>query len=58
MSRRARALLVGAALCLAIFIYDEVLRELLLPVVQIPPLPGGVRTLTLVLWAFSLLHAT
>jgi uncharacterized membrane protein len=58
----AWALLGGAALCLAVFIYDDILRVLLLPVlvpgVRWPRVPGGVQTMTLILWAFSLLHAT
>jgi uncharacterized membrane protein len=53
----ARVVFGAAALCLGVFIYDQILRVLLIPVQPLPGLPGGVRTLTLVLWAFSLLHA-
>lgn len=52
-----RVLLGVATFALAIFIYGAVARILLAPIVQLPALPGGTSTLTLLLMIFSLLHA-
>jgi uncharacterized membrane protein len=50
--------LAGAALFLALFIYDAVLRPILAAVIPVPAIPGGLRALTVVLLLFSLLHAS
>jgi uncharacterized membrane protein len=52
-----RVLLGVATFALAIFIYGAVAQILLAPIVQLPVLPGGTSTLTLLLMIFSLLHA-
>jgi uncharacterized membrane protein len=53
-----RRILLGVAIfALAVFIYGAVARILLAPLVQLPALPGGTSTLTLLLMIFSLLHA-
>jgi uncharacterized membrane protein len=54
---RGRLLLGGAAVLLAIFAYDGVLRLLLIGLVRLPKLPAELTLLTAFLALFSLLHA-
>jgi putative membrane protein len=54
---RARPTLALAAIFLAVFVYEGVLRPLAAPFVQLPNVPGGLDVLTVVLMLFSLCHA-
>jgi len=52
-----RVLLVVIILSLAVVFYTLAARPLLLPIVQLPPLPDTTMTFTLTLWLFSICHA-
>jgi uncharacterized membrane protein len=52
---RGRLVLAGGFL--ALFIYDGVLRALLAGLWALPPIPGGLNSLTVLLLLFSLCHA-
>ncbi len=53
-----RNVLLGlATFFLAIFFYRGVVYSLLAPLIQLPDVPGGVRTLTVFLMLFSFFHA-
>jgi uncharacterized membrane protein len=54
---RDRALLAVSAAFLAAFVYDAVLRPLTVPTIGLPPLPGGITTMTSLLTLFALTHA-
>ena len=58
MRLRQRFLLGLSTLFLGIFIYQGILRALLLPAVALPGVPGGVSVLTVILMLFSFFHAT
>lgn len=55
--RRGRALLWLSTAFLAAFVYDAVLRPLTVPNIGLPPLPGGISTMTSLLTLFALTHA-
>jgi putative membrane protein len=55
--RRDQALLAVSAAFLAAFVYDAVLRPLTVPTIDLPPLPGGISTMTSLLTLFALTHA-
>jgi len=54
---RRRPVLYGAAVLLAAFTYDAVLRSALAGLVPLPSIPGGLKVLTAILALFSLTHA-
>ena len=54
---RRRPILYVAAVLLAAFTYDAVLRSALLGLVTVPSIPGGLKVLTAILALFSLTHA-
>ncbi len=54
---RRRPVLWLAEILLAVFVYDAVLRSLLVGLVVLPQVPGGLKVLTAVLALFSLSHA-
>jgi uncharacterized membrane protein len=54
--RRDRALLAVSMAFLAAFVYDAVLRPLTVPTIDLPPLPGGISTMTTLLTLFALTH--
>jgi putative membrane protein len=54
---RRRGLLVVAAVLLALFAYDAVLRLLFPAAIRPPGIPGGLKVLTSILALFSLIHA-
>lgn len=54
--RRDRALLALSAALLAAFVYDAVLRPLTVPSIGLPPLPGGITTMTSLLTLFAITH--
>ena len=56
--RRGRMLVAVSAVLLAAFVYDGVLRPFVEPVLLLPAIPGGVKTLTAILTLFSLTHAS
>jgi uncharacterized membrane protein len=57
MPLRGRLMLAVAAVLLAVFAYDGVLRLLLIGLVRLPKLPAELTLLTAFLALFSLLHA-
>jgi putative membrane protein len=54
---RRRPVLYVAAVLLAVFSYDAVVRSALLGLVKLPSIPGGLKVLTAILAVFSLTHA-
>ena len=54
---RRRPVLYVAAVLLAAFTYDAVLRSALTGLVALPSIPGGLKVLTAILALFSLTHA-
>lgn len=52
-----RALLVVATGCLALFVYDGVVRQVLSGFVKLPLVSGGLNALTVVVVLFSVCHA-
>ena len=58
MGLKQRLLLGLTTFFLGIFIYQGILRALLLPAVALPGVPGGIGVLTVILMLFSFFHAT
>src|SRR5262245_22357281 len=58
MEERGRMLVTVSAVLLAAFVYDGVLRPFVAPLLLLPAVPGGIRTLTALLTLFSLTHAS
>jgi putative membrane protein len=58
MRLQQRLLLGLATFFLGVFIYQGILRALLLPAVALPGVPGGIGMLTVILMLFSFFHAT
>ena len=54
---RRRPVLIAAAILLAAFFYDAVLRSALAGLVSLPSIPGGLKVLTAILALFSVTHA-
>jgi putative membrane protein len=50
--------LAAAGLFLGLFTYDAVLRPILAAFIPVPTIPGGLRSLTVVLLLFSVFHAS
>jgi putative membrane protein len=53
-----RILLIVMIVSLAVFAYAAVVRPALIPLIELPPIPSSTMTVTLILWLFSICHAT